>query len=295
MHIKQSKEWGSYLKYLGWESLYLPQAIRIKKLGPYSLIKIQRPKRVTQKFLEKLDDIAKGKNALFIKIEPDNPVNIQILQSFGYTKDKTPLSPTKTVLMDLTFSLDEIFKKFSKDTRQRVRKFTRPHRLTAQRLAGGAILHKRITDETALKDFYSLFKQTAKIRGFWVPPIKEIKAKSQAFKDNGFIIIAYEKDKTAATAYILIKEKTAYYEHAAHNPKIAGDSPYQVLWQVILECKKLKLEKLDLCGIYDERFKKQTGGWKNFTIFKNKWGGKEVEYCSPYIKYFNLLARFFRL
>lgn len=287
MHIKQTKQWGEYLQSLGWKSLYIPQAIRIKKLLFWSVIKIQRPSKSSEGFFEKVDELAGTEKALFVKIEPDINEDDNLLLRHGYLKSQDPLSLTKTIVIDLKPELDEMFKKFSKDTRQKIK------------YANGAEPNPALTQIAKLDDlkklegFYKLFSQVASRKKFWKPSFNEIKKKAEAFKNSGFLATSHLKTAPAATAMVLIEGKYAYYEHAACNYKIAEDFPYLLLWEIIKECKKRQLDTLDLCGIFDERFSKATSKWKKFSIFKKKWGGKEVSYPCPYIKYYSLLCKIF--
>ncbi|MFH1565644.1 MAG: GNAT family N-acetyltransferase [bacterium] len=276
MDIKQSKQWGAYLKTLGWHSEYIPQAIRIKKLLFWSIIKIQRPQKVSTEFLKKVDVLAKENKALFVKIEPDFNTEEKIFSDCGYHKSNEPLSTTKTIIIDLNPNLEELLKTFSKDTRQKIKHVPENIQISTEKLQ----------DIKKLKDFYTLFAKTGKQKKFWVPSFKEIEGKARSFINFGFIITLYQEKKPAATVFILIENKTAYYEHAAYDPTLTKDGPYLLLWELIKECKKRNLCNLDLCGIYDERFSEKTKRWKNFTIFKNKWGGDVLSYPVPYTKYY---------
>jgi len=280
LNIKQSRKWGEYLEYLGWKSLYLPQAVRIKKIGRWSVIKVQRPKDITEKFLDGLNNIAKKEKALFIKIEPLSQEDATILENNGYRKDSSTLSPSKTIKIDLRPPLEETYKNLSKDTRQKIKKMKKENPLHILAL----------TNEKALKDFYGILRAVAKGKRFWIPSFGEFEVKSKALEKEGFMAIYYEDEIPISGAYILIMENEAYYEHAAHTHKGKDDSPYIVLWTVIKELKDRKIEALDLCGVYDERYLKLTKNWKAFSVFKSKWGGEVVKYPVQYIKYFSLVA-----
>jgi len=253
----------------------------------WSVIKIQRPSKSPEGFFEKVDTLARANKALFVKIEPGINEDENLLLRHGYLKSQDPLSPTKTIIIDVKPAPDEMLKKFSKDTRQKIRcaSVTEPNPALTQ--------IAKLDDLKKLEEFYKLFSQVASRKKFWKPSFAEIKKKAEAFKNSGFISTLHLKKVPAATAMILIEEKSAYYEHAACNSKIAEDFPYLLLWEVIKECKKRRLDNLDLCGIFDERFSKATSRWKKFSIFKKKWGGEELAYPCPYIKYYNPLCKIF--
>lgn len=274
MHLKQSKNWGNYLETLGWESSYIPQAVRIKPLLFWSVIKIQRPEELSEDFFRKVDILAKEHKALFVKIEPDVGEDKELFSAFKYKKSREILSFSKTEIVDLAGSLGAVLKNCSKDTRQRIKKLN------------GAC-HVEISELTSyqkLKDFYGLFCETARHKKFWAPSFSETNNKAKAFGKNGFLAVAYQNEKPAAAAFVLCEGDTAYYEHAAHSPKVLGDYPYIVLWNAIKECKRRKMSFFDLCGVYDERFKRATKKWKKFSVFKRKWGGEEKSYPFSYVK-----------
>jgi len=288
MNIKQSKNWGNYLETLGWVSVYKPQAIRIKPLLFWSIIKIQRPHNLSEFFLKKVDSVARKERALFAIIEPTLLTDEKFLPLFKYRKTKEPLSFTKTILIDLKPDLKKIFRTFSKDTKQRLKKrclLEEEASLASDRKNPKISIYK-IDNEERLREFYSLFKDTAKQKKFWVPSFNEMLLKAKSFKNSGFLTISYQKNIPTAAAFILLEEDTAYYEHAAHNPRLDIDAPYEILFETIKECKKRSCSSLDLCGIYDGRFLRATKKWKRFSVFKRKWGGKEVLYAYPHIKYF---------
>lgn len=150
--------------------------------------------------------------------------------------------------------------------------------------------------------FYSLFVETSRRGHFWVPPFKELEAKINAFGKNALIFLAYpnnvgvqrngpstsraERAEPIAGALVLIHDHTAYYIHAgstAEGQKL--EAPYLLIWEIIKKAKSLGCTKLDLEGIYDERFPKLTKNWQGFTVFKKKFGGEELTFPGAYTRY----------
>ena len=123
MELRQSKAWGVFLESLGWRSEYIKLgdvtvAVRIKSLlGITSALKIQRPEILNDEVLAGIGKIAKKHRAFLTKIEPSSDVNVDLLKKYKFHKDFWPLTPPKTLVIDLTASEEEILAKFSKDGR----------------------------------------------------------------------------------------------------------------------------------------------------------------------------------
>jgi len=285
MDLRQSSEWGKFLETLGWESAYAGEiAIRVRHLGPVSTIKIQRPKNLTDEVLKQIVAVSKKNRAFLTKLEPVSLTSDQqkLLKKYRFNLDNWPLSVSKTIAIDLTSSLEEILGRFSKDGRYCLRRVQHNPACRAASWGGSTRI-----DDTILKNFYELFKQTANRGHFWVPPLKEIEAKINAFGDNAFIVLAYHEDRVVSGALVLVVDQTAYYLHAGST--LEGhklEAPYLVIWEIIKKAKELGCTKLDLEGIYDERFPTTTKNWQNFTIFKKKFGGEELTFPGAFSRFF---------
>ncbi len=62
---------------------------------------------------------------------------------------------------------------------------------------------------------------------------------------------------------------------------------YLIVWEALKYAKKQGYKVFDFEGIYDPRFPKERGSWKNFTEFKKRFHGNIIEYPNPYIKIYN--------
>jgi len=270
VEIRQSQQWGKYLESLGWVSC---GAIRIRKLLFFSLIKYQRPPQLNKTDLSKLKQLARKHKALFVKVEPVDNKQARFLESNGFKKDRWPLLAPKTIVIDITLSLEEIKASFKKDARYCLRR------------AEQNKLEAAVSKNPAHKDllqFYALWKKTGKRGKFYVPSKKELFAKAKAFEDKCFLV----QIKDMAGAFCGAHGQTCYYFHAASSLKGQKlHAPYLCLWEVIKFAKKEGCRVLDLEGIYDERFKSMTKKWRGFTVFKKKWGGMVVEFPGAYTKF----------
>jgi len=124
--IRQSPEWTNFMQAIGWEVVKLANINTfIKKIpcAPVSLVKILRPPWPIP--FAAIDELARKRRALFVKIQPDllNQDTIsEIFTKNGYQRDSWPTIPTKTIQHDLTPSEEVLYRKLSKDARQSIRK-----------------------------------------------------------------------------------------------------------------------------------------------------------------------------
>ncbi len=283
MDIRQSDHYLKFMESIGWIVERVGTTnIFIRKIGPTSVIKIQRPEKLNLGGIEK---IVRKYHPLLIKIEPNTKYRIQNTE---YSPDNWPLLPTKTLLLNLNMDLNFL----PKDTRYEIRK------------SMNISLSLRKSNDTEL--FYELLEETMKIGGWSVPIKKEVVNLYKSFQPNNSVILMVstvnrEPDSTVnipVAACLLIWDKdTAHYMYAALTQKGRElGAAYFLLWEAIQFLQEKKLKYLDLEGIYDERYPKQTKHWQGFTKFKMAWGGQVVQYPGSFVKYANpIIAWLFKL
>ena len=163
-HFLQSLSWGEFAKikkdltpyYLGLvneEGNIVAATLLLEKHLPMNLCYFYAPrgfvidykkKELVRTMTEKVVNFAKGKKAIFVKIDPDiiktsinyqneeikNPDYEEIFESLkscgfkhqGFTKNFETMQPRYTFRIDLTQPLEEIENHFSKTTKQRIAK-----------------------------------------------------------------------------------------------------------------------------------------------------------------------------
>ena len=84
-------------------------------LGPISVIKSFRP-NLDDQSLKEVQEIANLKNNLICKIAPNLEFEQSLSIKQGYTIVNSVMSPTKTLIRDLTQDLDSICSSFSENT-----------------------------------------------------------------------------------------------------------------------------------------------------------------------------------
>lgn len=273
--LRQSPNYGHFMEKIGWlvgrKDGFQFYIRHFPILGNF--IKIPRPQN--QISPKTLDNLAKKYRAFAVRVD---------------------WSPTKTITLDLTKSLEQIQNQMKKDARYELRKAEKNKIL--------------IKDSRDIETFIKMWHKNAWHRGFWIPIKREIQAIWEAFGKDAFIIEAVRGGTKfcqerkgvffvpLAGALILIHDRTAHYFHAASTPEGRKlSAPYLVVWEAIKETKKRGCQIFDFEGIYDERFPQKS--WLGFTHFKKSFGGKEIEFPGPFIRFYNpifsLIARLHRL
>lgn len=300
--LRQSKEWAEFLASQGWIVEEIDGTkVYIRKL-PFcgSAIKIQRPPAIPP--CETIDKIAKKHRAFFVKLEPSansgSTINYQQLTINNFEPDKAPSLPTKNTVVDLTKPKEELWKTLSQDTRHDIRE--------AEKYPISVVVYQPGEEkfDRALESFSQLLSETGHRQGFWIPKLSYLKAEARAFGQNTILLLAYppppDRRDTEVLRHpivgflILVYDGIAYYRHTATST--AGrklNAAYLLMWKTIRFLKNPKpyslnpIRYFNLGSIYDPRYHKATKKWQNFSTFKKKWHGYEVEYPPPLIKYYH--------
>ncbi|MEX1061592.1 MAG: GNAT family N-acetyltransferase [Patescibacteria group bacterium] len=288
--LRQSPAWTRYLSALGWQTEEVKsrngraQAYirKIPLLG--TVIKIQRPSSIPD--LKEVDQLAKKHHALLIKLEPALNAPIPNLDRAGYQKDPNPNSPTRTINLALDKPQRVLWENLSKDSRQTLRR-------TGSKLISKNFNFGEPGFDVALGKFHHLLQESGKRGGFSATPIEELAAKCKAFGKHArvFLVSQPKAGRPVAGALVLEWQETAYYHHTASSEEgLQLHAPYFMMWEIIKFFKRrpIPIRFLDFEGIYDSRYQKTTKGWQGFTVFKRKWGGEEISYPAPLIKFYNL-------
>lgn len=263
-NIRQSPEYGLYLERLGWQ-------VGKEKDFQYYVKKIP----LLGNFIKILKSPKTPNTLIFNKL-------VKKYHAFAVCVD---YSPTKTLQLDLTLSLENILAQMTKDTRYEIRKAEE-----------NKILVKKSED---IEGFIEMWTKNAKRRGFWVPFKKEIRAVFESFGKNAYLFLALPNHPNSPNipnlpvsgALLLISHQTASYFHAASTPEGRNlAAPSLIVWEAIKLAKEKGCKIFDFEGIIDPR-DKNTKKWGGFTRFKKGFGGREVEYPLPVTKYYNPIIK----
>ena len=286
MDLRQSPLWAEYMRHLGWKTEKI--ADHYVYIYPFLFWKFSKIPRFTSSLdLKKVDQFLKKEGVLLAKLEPDFSVTNQINSQFSilnFQFDKWALAPTKTIVLNLLQSLEDLLMEMEKDTRYSVR-------TSAKRGV-------KVRESTNFEQFYLLYQQTSKRGKFWIESKKNLLKRWEIFSKEGEakIFTAYFKKEPLASAMVFYHESTAYYLYAGSSKEKRGlFAPYLLVWEIIKDAKKRGFKKLDLEGIYDPRIP-STKSWQGFSLFKKGFRGEELTSAGTFTKVYNpLLSKLFKL
>lgn len=280
--IRQSPEWGEYLKCLGWQKLSLDSAknLYFLKLGFLIIAKMQRPTNLDQSDLQKLDDLTKTHKWSFIKLEPSLDQTLDNLDKADFKPSSSPLSPPSTIFIDLAKSTDDLWVNLSPSVRYSINR--------AKREDGKVEIVAKPTNEVIAK-IHPIIVETAKSQNFPSPSMEDLVKKRDLWQEHFHLaVVKNSAGEVCGLKIFLGFNGNVWYMHGGtSNAGRKTKLGYLLLWESILYLKTLGYKFLDLEGKDDKRFPTFTKGWGGFSHFKERFGGTDVNFPYPYIKYYN--------
>ncbi len=266
--IRQSSNYASYIKSIGWivekqNGVYY----FIKKIPVVgSVIKIQRTDKSDLKFT---DALSKKYGAFQIILEPSryssNNSFYKFLLKNNFKLTSNYFSPSKTLIVNLKLSKNNLFQNLKNDARKAV---VQNYNLRIKSFNNN------------LEILLSNWKKAVGINRS-VPSISNLKKLKNSFGEN---VLALGDQKGHSGAIFLKTNDNAYYWYA-FTDKFGRKKHYQykLVWEGIVWAKKSGCKLFDFEGIYDNRFPKKT--WLGFSHFKKSFGGKDKLYPGSFVKW----------
>ncbi len=294
--FRQSEKWAKYLNTNGWKSYTTQNGITLniyKKFG-FSVAKVQRPQTLRQSDILEFEKICKDNKCLVITIEPQDQQSASLLQNSGYQKSKNPLSPTKTLIIELEQDEKLQWNALSTSGKYGVNRAKRE---------GVAVYAHQNPSAKIVEKFYNLYKNSAQQKNFTPYSYEDLLSKARIFGDDCYILLAQNKNlENLSGGFYVCHKKSVWYLHGGttrfSNAAGGSKSGYLLFWEAILYFKQQGFLLLDLEGIYDKRVP-FTKKWQGFTEFKSKFGGNTLEFPESCIKVFNpvlsVMNKFFPL
>jgi len=286
--IRQSEKWAKYLEMLGWGSHRTSGGINIyfHKTFLGTVIKIQKPVGIEMEDVKEIEDFCLKLKPLFIKIEPFIGQDVSVLEESGYLKSTVPLTPPSTIYIDLTKSEEDLWDCVSHSGKYSIKRAQREGTVTR-------FYQNPLKDK--MEKYFEVVRETGKRKKFYVQPMADFENKVKIFGKECHLVLSYDDDGNLLSGkfYLCHGDMVLYSTGGTSERGLKTKAGYELLWKSILYFKGLGYKVLDLEGRDDRRFKDATKEWGGFSHFKEKFGGENIEFPHPYIKYFNPVLRLF--
>jgi lipid II:glycine glycyltransferase (peptidoglycan interpeptide bridge formation enzyme) len=269
----QSQVWADFQKSINRKIWRLDEALVIKHnllfnksyfYSPRLRFSIFGGQARCEDWINKIKQIAKQENAIFLKIEPSfakatdgKPL---YLEEFGFIKGQN-IQPSKTLILNIEKTEQELLRQMHYKTRYNIG-------LAEKK---GILIKK---DKNKFEDFWRLIQETTKRDGFRPHP-KEYYRKMLKISDVELFLADF-KNKIIAANIVVFYEKQAIYLHGASDYEQRNlMAPFLLQWSQILEAKKRGCTEYDFWGINEKK-------WPGVTRFKKGFGGYEISYPGAY-------------
>jgi len=284
--FRQTPQFARFIESKGFKTKTLKNGSIFHEfsLGPISIIKSFRP-LLDEQALAEVQEIANQKNNLICKIAP----NLEFDQSLSLKKNykivNSVMSPTKTLIQDLTQNIEDIYLNFSENTKYKINRSIRD---------GDTIEFIQNPTNKDIDKFYNNLDDRQKFKKFETFSRKEIKFLSNSFWNDSFIVSAYSKDNKliVSNLYFKINDKVIYFAGGLNTENSKSKAGFQLILEAFKFFKKQEVKVYDFEGLVDERDPFNSVHWgEGFSEFKLKFSKNEIYYPKTIIKYNNFAIR----
>ncbi|MCG2735986.1 MAG: aminoacyltransferase [Candidatus Methanoperedenaceae archaeon] len=242
--------------------------------GPCLLDKFETDD-LKKELILKMEDVAKEKNAISIKISPFDDEQLKtILVQNGYR-----ISPRLTSIIDLKPDIENLISGFKSDVKKGIKRSERDGVVVIEVQASG------------LKDAYNCLSTLHNSLDVYLPPFNFFNALYDTFLPKKMVkfFVAYLGDKPIASSVCLYFNKICTERYRGSNPEYRKLYPDNALvWNSIIDAKKNGCEIFDFGGLPSD----ENNG---IYLYKVRWGGttKKIDWYIKDLK-FNRLRKMYR-
>ncbi|MFA6306664.1 MAG: peptidoglycan bridge formation glycyltransferase FemA/FemB family protein [Patescibacteria group bacterium] len=212
--------------------------------------------KILKELFDALKKFAENEDVIFLRFEPVFKIDISPIE----IQKTLDIQPSKTLILDLTKSEEELLKEMHQKTRYNIK------------LAAKKEVKMVEAGPERFDDFWRLMNLTGERDNFRPHGIDYYKKMLEADSDFIKLYFAEYKGKPLVTGIFSYFGDTVSYLHGAsadHDREVMA--PYLLHWQIIKEVKAAGFKYYDLCGINEKR-------WPGVTRFKKGFGGFEHDY-----------------
>ena len=269
----QSSEWLEFQKSLG-RKVWQVETINVIKYNlPIKKSYLYAPRCggnfLSEQFLNKIKEIARQENSIFLKIEPQEKTDL----NDSRFKKSHNIQPKKTTILDITKSEQELLSQMHYKTRYNIKLAEK--RVKAQISPASPSEAGRAKSKfQTIEEFLKLIEKTSKRDKFRSHP-GDYYRKMMEIPGVELFIAEYQ-NKVIAVNIVVFYEKIAIYLHGASDYEHRNlMAPHLLQWEQIKEAKKRGCEEYDFWGIDEKK-------WPGVTRFKRGFSSKEIIYPGAY-------------
>jgi len=247
--------------------LYIPE-------GPVLPFEEKKAEEMFHSLIREADKIAdlKGENLTsHLRIEP----KLTNLPSFFNRFQKAPINeqPLSTLIVDLTLNEEELLRQMKPKGRYNI-KVAKRHgiEVVSKDLAGG------------MSDFLEFYQQTVERKRFEGKDESYFYRLIDACEDPSLakFFFAKRQNEILAAALIIFYGNLATFLFGASSDKYPETmAPYLLHWEIMRHAKDAGFKKYDFLGVAPDE-DDESHPWHGFTVFKKKFGGKQINYIGAY-------------
>ena len=238
-------------------------------------------------FIKKIKDIARQEKSIFLRIEPAQAFLPDCAVRRGgkagkptyQVKKVNDVQPSKTIILDLKKSEEELLSAMHPKTRYNIRLAEKKGVTVREAGAAEFEIFWNLMQETTGRDGFrahgkEYYRKMLEVSPHPAPPLIRGGNEREGYKVK--LYFAEYKDEILAAGIFVFYGDTVTYLHGAstHEHKEIM-APYALHWQMIKLAKKLGYAKYDFYGIDEQK-------WPGVTRFKRGFGSSEVDYPGCY-------------
>jgi peptidoglycan pentaglycine glycine transferase (the first glycine) len=282
VHILQTRVWGDLKSRFGWEPVRVFNARAgaqvLFKVLPLGLRIAYLPKGPVgtecEGLWEEIDQICRRKNAIMLKVEPDDDENGKYSGSrpYGFVESGSSVQPRRTIVLDLEGSEDEWLSRMKPKTRYNIR-------LAEKK---GIV----VNSWNDIDKFHQLMVATGDRDGFGVHSKEYYQAAHDLFAARGaceLLVAEYDRVPLAALMVFAWGSRSWYLYGASTNIERNRMPTYLLQWRAMQWAAQKGCKAYDLWGVPDfseeileKQFEKHSDGLWGVYRFKRGFGGTVI-------------------
>ena len=180
------------------------------------------------------------------------------------TKKTINIQPSRTIVLDLSLSEEELLRNMHQKTRYNIR------------LASRKGVKVREAGKEEFNRFWELMESTSRRDGFRLHEKEHYRKMLEVTPDVFRLFVAEYQGRIVAANMVSFFGDTVTYVHGASDHEYRQVmASYALQWEVMSQVKSKGYHYYDLYGVDEEK-------WPGVTRFKKGFGGKEVEFPGTY-------------